>query len=610
MEQSSNNQFPQLIKFLDKGAFGEVHKGIWNNKLVAVKILNIDNKKVTLEQIAREIKVLKELKHPNIIEYLGDYQQDDNIHLIMEFAENGTLKSFIEINKVLVHDWEFNKNLMLQITKGLIYLHEEKILHRDLKSGNILLDKDNNIKICDFGVSKIADELSLLQDNTNNNPFGSVRWMAPENIGRFEKNEELGKNICKSKYSKYSDVYSLGMVFWEISSKKTLPFKNLNDQAVIYNVAFENLREDIASDTPKKIEKIIISCWSIIPNKRIKLDDTKEKLTRFLTEEESDSEEEKKESLLEISPADNKTRNILIVGLTGSGKSALANTLSRTEDFKSGSQSISLTKNFQHSEIFEWENNGIIYKFSVVDNIGFGDTEGKDFLKVILYRIGEGIVKIQERGINQILFLFKDRFSPTVIKAFETFKDFINESQVTEFTTLIRTNFINFDDDERCENDKKTLLEENSKIKDIIESCNSIIHIDNSPLIEIKKTYKKSKDKERDERRNKTSKENQQESRERVLNHLIENCSNNYKLNWDKNIEDKVIDCLWRLEKLQESNIPFNLLESEATKQVKKENFYQEMKESFKEGINAGIEEIEKENDYQNIIEDIRNLKI
>src|SRR5437016_1705321 len=125
-------------------------------------------------------------------------------------------------------------------------------------------------------------------------------------------------------------------------------------------------------------------------------------------------------------------RNILIVGVTGSGKSAFANVLTDTDQFEEKASSISITKNFQKSDPFEL--NGVNYY--VIDNIGFGDTD--NFAEeVILYEIGKGIYLTKE-GIDQVFFVFKDKFSPEQVRNFNLFKELISESGITKFTTLVR----------------------------------------------------------------------------------------------------------------------------------------------------------------------------
>jgi serine/threonine protein kinase len=125
----------------------------------------------------------------------------------MEYAEQRSLNRWIEKNENNPHDWQLNYRFIDQITKGLVYLHSENIIHRDLKSHNILITKDNVAKIADFGLAKIIDD-SLASSGRKTK--GSIRWMAPEVL-------KTGKHSFKS------DTYSLGMIMWEIVAKNTKP---------------------------------------------------------------------------------------------------------------------------------------------------------------------------------------------------------------------------------------------------------------------------------------------------------------------------------------------------------------------------------------------------
>jgi len=227
------------------------------------------------------------------------------------------------------------------------------------------------------------------------------------------------------------------------------------------------------------------------------------------------------------SAGENDIRNIMIVGITGNGKSALSNTLVGIDKFKESSASTSATKGFQGSDIFEYQGK----KYRLIDNIGFGDTNNITE-EEILFKIGEGIYEAKE-GINQILFVFKDRFSPEHMAVYKAFEKFISKSGIAEFTTLIRTNFRNFRTQQECDDDKSILLNQNRELGEIIKTCKGIIHVDNPPIpvIEAKDDDEEKSDKEREMRK---SERMRGKSREKVLNHLSENCSEIYKLKgWD-----------------------------------------------------------------------------
>ncbi|WNE40080.1 MAG: Serine/threonine-protein kinase PknD [Mycoplasmataceae bacterium] len=252
-------------KELGRGKFGKVYKGIWHGQNVAIKKIPA----IYLKDIDKEIKTLKRLDHENIIRYHGEHAKGDSIYLIMELAENGSLNRWIEKNKNQEHNWQLNYQFIDQITKGLIYLHGENIIHRDLKSHNILISKDNIAKIADFGLAKIIDDSCA---SSGRKTKGTIRWMAPEVLKR-------------GKHSFESDVYSLGMVMWEIVAKNTTPFSNFRDNAsVMFNVGKdkENLKETIPNETPQELKGIIESCWQEDASLRINLIDIEEKLDKVI----------------------------------------------------------------------------------------------------------------------------------------------------------------------------------------------------------------------------------------------------------------------------------------------------------------------------------------
>ncbi|KAF0420614.1 GTPase imap family member 7-like [Gigaspora margarita] len=209
-------------------------------------------------------------------------------------------------------------------------------------------------------------------------------------------------------------------------------------------------------------------------------------------------------------------KNLLIVGRTGNGKSTLANVLSGTNEFKESEKSVSETKYFQ-DEYFTHKGN--VYR--VVDTIGVGDT--KLSKNDILLRIAEAVYTMKE-GISQIFFVVGRRFTKEETETFELLKKAIFESNIIKHTTIIRTNFTNFRNPDKCKIDRQELIEENKFLAEIINSCNGIIHID-APSIEVDC-----------ERRLQFNKEDRDTSRIKLLDHL-ENIHESYKpylKTWDQ----------------------------------------------------------------------------
>jgi len=252
--------------------------------------------------------------------------------------------------------------------------------------------------------------------------------------------------------------------------------------------------------------------------------------------------------------------NILIIGITGNGKSALANTLSDTSNdnkFGEGNAAISQTKDSQKSDEFPWNEKS----YRIIDNIGFGDTNNISEEDILL-KIGEGIHSAKE-GINQVLFVFGGRFGPEHAAAFNMFKGFISESGITKFTTLVRTNFSNFRNPEKCEADRQDLLKQNQELVEIISSCNGTIYVDNPPISA-----------GTDERRAKLNKKKREDSRRIVLDHLAENCQKIYPFGEWNGIYVAVDNYIKEREKITESNSPtkeeeLNKLKSEVTASIK-----------------------------------------
>ncbi|XP_045624552.1 mitogen-activated protein kinase kinase kinase 11 isoform X3 [Procambarus clarkii] len=250
----------ELEEVIGVGGFGKVYRGLWNGQEVAVKAARQDPDEdisVTIENVRQEAKLFWLLKHENIVALKGVCLVEPNLCLVMEYARGGSLNRVLQQRKAIgpsvLTDWA------IQIARGMNYLHNQapvKIIHRDLKSSNVLLSEciDKNelqfktLKITDFG---LAREVSK---TTRMSAAGTYAWMAPE-------------VIKTSTFSKASDVWSYGVLLWELLTGES-PYKGIDTLAIAYGVAMNKLRLHIPTTVPTNWRKLMEGCWELDPHAR------------------------------------------------------------------------------------------------------------------------------------------------------------------------------------------------------------------------------------------------------------------------------------------------------------------------------------------------------
>ncbi|XP_057528086.1 MAP3K epsilon protein kinase 1-like isoform X1 [Amaranthus tricolor] len=187
---------------IGKGAYGRVYKGLdlENGDFVAIKQVSLENiAQEDLNIIMQEIDLLKNLNHKNIVKYLGSLKTKSHLHIILEYVENGSLANIIKPNKFGPFPEQLVAHYIAQVLEGLVYLHEQGVIHRDIKGANILTTKEGLVKLADFGV---ATKLTEADVNTHS-VVGTPYWMAPEVI------EMSG--VCAA-----SDIWSVGCTVIEL----------------------------------------------------------------------------------------------------------------------------------------------------------------------------------------------------------------------------------------------------------------------------------------------------------------------------------------------------------------------------------------------------------
>jgi len=200
-----------------------------------------------LQDFYKEVIIMRSLRHPNILQFLGACTVPPNICIVMEFMPMGSLFKILHDEAITQMDFDLLKRMMLDTAKGMNYLHKSDpiVIHRDLKSHNLLVDENWKVKVCDFGLSKI---LETQADFTSMTACGTPSWTAPEIL----RNE---------KYTEKADIYSFGIVLWECVSRED-PYYGMPPFQVVLAVGTKGMRPIIPSQTPARWANLIRSCWN------------------------------------------------------------------------------------------------------------------------------------------------------------------------------------------------------------------------------------------------------------------------------------------------------------------------------------------------------------
>ncbi|CAL5219257.1 g1053 [Coccomyxa viridis] len=242
------------------GAFGNVYKATWKGRAVAVKVMLASHGEHAgeLESFRQEVQVLSGLQHERIICLLGACLAPPHICIVEELANAGSLFNHLHGAKpgpTRGMPYAQLLQVALDVADALRYLHHHsypQILHRDLKSSNVLLSGNGRAKVCDFGIAKFKDRTFV---STKHASAGTPAYMAPE---MFE-----GKRI-----SEKIDVFSFGILLWEMLTGQ-LPWGELSSpMQVIYVVGVLKKRLSVPRHSPQVLRTLIPACWQDDPDLR------------------------------------------------------------------------------------------------------------------------------------------------------------------------------------------------------------------------------------------------------------------------------------------------------------------------------------------------------
>lgn len=250
---------------IGKGSCGTVYHGLWYGSDVAIKVFTEQEySNELLQSFHEEVAIMKKLRHPNILLFMGAVASSGRLCIVSEFLPRGSLFRLLQ-RKTPGMDWRRKARMALDIARGMNYLHHchPPIVHRDLKSSNLLVDKNWTVKVADFGLSRLKNTTFL----TSKSGKGTPQWMAPEVLRNEYSNEK-------------SDVYSFGVILWELATEQ-IPWIGLNPMQVVGAVGFMNQLLQIPEGLNPRWTSMIESCWRSDPNSRPSFQDVTEQLKDF-----------------------------------------------------------------------------------------------------------------------------------------------------------------------------------------------------------------------------------------------------------------------------------------------------------------------------------------
>ncbi|XP_020104386.1 serine/threonine-protein kinase EDR1 [Ananas comosus] len=234
------------------GSYGEVYRADWNGTEVAVKkFLDQDFYGDALDEFRSEVRIMRRLRHPNVVLFMGAVTRPPNLSIVSEFLPRGSLYRILHRPYCQI-DEKRRIKMALDVAKGMNCLHTSvpTIVHRDLKSPNLLVDKNWTVKVCDFGLSRLKHNTFLSSKST----AGTPEWMAPEVLRNEPSNEKC-------------DVYSFGVILWELATLR-MPWSGMNPMQVVGAVGFQDRRLDIPKEVDPLVGRIIWECWQTDPSLR------------------------------------------------------------------------------------------------------------------------------------------------------------------------------------------------------------------------------------------------------------------------------------------------------------------------------------------------------
>ncbi|VDK75613.1 unnamed protein product [Litomosoides sigmodontis] len=248
-----NHDSIRLVKKLGEGAFGEVFLAEYSfgaeKQEVAVKTMRQEATREARLKFMKEARLMRRYEHKHVVRILGVAVHEHPLMIIMENCPGGSLLSYLRKEKGKI-TLSVKLRFTTEAADGMAYLHKQKCIHRDVAARNVLLSGKLDVKISDFGMSD--DRLIVQDDKLEKVP---VKWLAPE-------------TMQQKVYSNKTDVWSYGVLVWEIYSDGSEPYPGLSNIQTRAKIVVQNYRMEMPKETPSAVVKLIQQCWAKNPEER------------------------------------------------------------------------------------------------------------------------------------------------------------------------------------------------------------------------------------------------------------------------------------------------------------------------------------------------------
>ncbi|CAL5024395.1 unnamed protein product [Urochloa decumbens] len=264
----------KLLKFGNKvasGSNGDLYRGSYCSQDVAIKVVVPERISADMyRDFAQEVYIMRKVRHRNVVQFIGACTRQPNLYIVTDFMSGGSVYDYLHKKNSSFKLPEILR-VATDISKGMNYLHQNNIIHRDLKTANLLMDGNKVVKVADFGVARVKDQSGVMTAET-----GTYRWMAPEVIEH-------------KPYDHKADVFSFAIVLWELLTGK-IPYEYLTPLQAAIGVVQKGIRPTIPKDTHPKLVELLQKCWHRDPAERPDFSEILEILQRLSKEVGTDSE--------------------------------------------------------------------------------------------------------------------------------------------------------------------------------------------------------------------------------------------------------------------------------------------------------------------------------